>query len=108
MDKASVAGQLGALAHPVRLGILMHIARNGECGCRDVVETLPLAQSTVSQHLKVLSEAGLISLERRAQRSHYRLDRDALRRVSQELSAIVEECCSPECCGPDRCTPNDS
>lgn len=99
MDNDKVSEKLAALAHPVRLNILEHLSRSGECACRDVVEKLPLAQSTVSQHLKVLLEAGLITHERAAQRSSYRLNRDGLRAVSQQLNAIVDKCCTAECCG---------
>ena len=98
MTSPKIAEQLSALSHPVRLEILNHLARNESCACRDVVECLPLAQSTVSQHLKVLLEAGLITFERNSQRSTYRLDREALRNVSSELNMIVDRCCTEGCC----------
>lgn len=49
-----------ALAHPARIAILRMLTRRTECVCGDIVAELPLAQSTVSQHLKILKEAGLI------------------------------------------------
>jgi len=49
-----------AIAHPARLAILKVLAQKEECICGEIVEVLPLAQSTVSQHLKALLEAGLI------------------------------------------------
>jgi ArsR family transcriptional regulator len=49
-----------ALAHPTRVAIVRMLIRSGACACGDIVGRLPLAQSTVSQHLKVLKEAGLI------------------------------------------------
>ncbi len=49
-----------ALSHPARVLILMTLAKRGECICGDLVIDLPLAQSTVSQHLKALKEVGLI------------------------------------------------
>jgi DNA-binding transcriptional ArsR family regulator len=49
-----------ALAHPARVAILRVLLNRNACVCGDIVEELPLAQSTVSQHLKVLKEAGLI------------------------------------------------
>jgi ArsR family transcriptional regulator len=48
-----------ALAHPVRVQIVRMLAR-GTCVCGEIVHELPLAQSTVSQHLKILKKAGLI------------------------------------------------
>jgi ArsR family transcriptional regulator, arsenate/arsenite/antimonite-responsive transcriptional repressor len=50
-----------ALAHPARVAILKVLASKNECICGEIVEVLPLAQSTVSQHLKELKEAGLIT-----------------------------------------------
>lgn len=49
-----------AIAHPARIAILKVLAQKEECICGEIVEVLPLAQSTVSQHLKALQEAGLI------------------------------------------------
>lgn len=49
-----------ALAHPARVAILKTLAKQKECICGTLVLNLPLAQSTVSQHLKVLKDAGLI------------------------------------------------
>ena len=49
-----------ALAHPARIAILKILAEQNECVCGKIVDVLPLAQSTVSQHLKELKNAGLI------------------------------------------------
>jgi ArsR family transcriptional regulator, arsenate/arsenite/antimonite-responsive transcriptional repressor len=51
------------LAHPARVAILRLLLNRGECVCGAIVDTLPLAQATVSQHLKVLKEAGWIEGE---------------------------------------------
>ncbi len=99
MDATRLTERLAALAHPARLEIVLHLARTDGCGCGDVVDTLPLAQSTVSQHLKVLLEADLITHERKRPRSTYRLNRDALLAVSEHLNAIVDQCCVGACCG---------
>ena len=50
-----------ALGHPARLGILRLLAQRSTCICGEIVDELPLAQATVSQHLKVLKEAGFIT-----------------------------------------------
>lgn len=55
-----IAQYAKALAHPARVAILQILLKTKECICGDMVEDLPLAQSTVSQHLKELKEAGLI------------------------------------------------
>ncbi|MBA4304264.1 MAG: transcriptional regulator [Sphingobacteriaceae bacterium] len=52
-----------ALAHPARIAILQYLMRQNSCVCGDIVDELPLAQATVSQHLKALKEAGIIQGE---------------------------------------------
>ncbi len=75
------------IAHPLRLRILRTLRQRGECVCGDLVEELPRAQSTVSQHLKVLKEAGLIRGEVEPPHVCYCLDEETVRR----LQALVEE-----------------
>ena len=58
-----LANRLKALGHPARLEILRVLATRGTCVCGEVVEVMPLAQATVSQHLKILKECGLIQGE---------------------------------------------
>ena len=55
-----IAKYAKALAHPARVAILQLLLKKQNCICGDIVEELPLSQSTVSQHLKELKEAGLI------------------------------------------------
>lgn len=55
-----IARYMKALAHPARVAILELLIKKQSCICGDIVEDLPLSQSTVSQHLKELKEAGLI------------------------------------------------
>src|ERR1044071_2945872 len=52
-----------ALSHPARVAIVRHLATRGTCVCGEIVDVLPLAQATVSQHLKGLKEAGLVQGE---------------------------------------------
>ena len=59
------------LSHPARIRILQHLAGRPSCCCREVVEEFELAQSTVSQHLKILVEAGLVKFAPDRQRSRY-------------------------------------
>src|ERR1017187_10181182 len=55
-----LAGYAKALAHPARIAILRLLIKRQACICGDIVDELPLSQSTVSQHLKELKDAGLI------------------------------------------------
>jgi len=70
-----------ALAHPVRVQIVRILARTEGCVCGDLVEQLPLAQSTVSQHLKVLKDAGLVCGTIDGPRTCYCIDPAGLRRL---------------------------
>ncbi|RPJ16538.1 MAG: ArsR family transcriptional regulator [Desulfobacteraceae bacterium] len=60
MDMDNFARICKALGHPARVKILNYLKEENRCICGQIVEILPLAQSTVSQHLKSLKEAGLI------------------------------------------------
>lgn len=70
-----------ALGHPARVQILRILGRRSSCVCGDIVDELPLAQSTVSQHLKVLKEAGLIRGDVDGPRVCYCIEPRALRRM---------------------------
>lgn len=59
-DADGLATLCKALAHPVRIKILRHLLKEDRCICGGIVKVLPLAQSTVSQHLKILKQAGLV------------------------------------------------
>ena len=90
----AVAARFAALSHPARIEILKHLSASKSCCCREVVDHLDLAQSTVSQHLKILVEAGLVRFQPDRQRSRYEVDRAALADVSASLTALVNSCCS--------------
>ncbi len=70
-----------AIAHPARVQILRILVRKTACVCGDIVEELPLAQSTVSQHLKVLKDAGLIRGDVDGPRVCYCIEPRTLRRL---------------------------
>jgi DNA-binding transcriptional ArsR family regulator len=89
----ALAAKLTALSHPARLRILRHLARADACCCKDVVECLDLAQSTVSQHLKILVEAGLVDFAPERQRSRYTVNRERLSALSHALEAFFGDCC---------------
>jgi DNA-binding transcriptional ArsR family regulator len=92
---ASLAPRLAAISHPARIEILQYLA-GCECSCcKDLVEHLDLAQSTVSQHLKILVEAGLVRFAPERQRSRYELDREALAGLSIAITELLDSCCGP-------------
>ena len=77
-----------AVGHPARVAILRLLARKNACVCGEIVEELPLAQSTVSQHLKVLKAAGLIQGEVDAPRICYCLNPSTLQRLKDLVAGL--------------------
>ncbi|GCE25117.1 transcriptional regulator [Dictyobacter alpinus] len=79
-----------ALGHPVRVQIVQFLSTMNEaCVCGDIVNTLPLAQSTVSQHLKILKDAGLILGEIDGPRTCYYLNREKVSRFQGLIAQLV-------------------
>jgi len=85
------AARMKALGHPVRLGIVQRLAREPEtCAC-DFAEVFRVSQPTVSQHLRVLREAGLVTTRRRGTQICYSLDPGAI----SSLGEIVADLARP-------------
>ena len=82
-----LAAQFKALADPARVTILNRLAAADEVCVCDFVEALDLAQPTVSHHLKVLREAGVVDSERRGLWAYYYVRPEALEEVSGWLSS---------------------
>jgi ArsR family transcriptional regulator, arsenate/arsenite/antimonite-responsive transcriptional repressor len=77
-----------ALGHPTRVAILRRLAAHGECVCGEIVDGLPLAQATVSQHLKVLKQAGLIIGEVDGPRVCYCVNPRAVKRAKELFGGL--------------------
>jgi ArsR family transcriptional regulator len=77
-----------ALGHPARVQIVRLLVRREACICGDIVDELPLAQSTVSQHLKVLKEAGLVKGEIDGPRVCYCVEPRTLRRLKALIGSL--------------------
>jgi len=77
-----------AVAHPARVRILRILIATKGCVCGELVDMLPLAQSTVSQHLKILKEAGLVSGEVDGPKVCYCVDPDGLARLKALVAAV--------------------
>ncbi len=81
-----------ALSHPARIAILKHLASQDRCICGEIVEILPLAQSTVSQHLKELKKAKLITGEIDGPRSCYCINKEKyieMMELMDSLSSLI-------------------
>ncbi len=77
-----------AIGHPMRVAILRILSRTEGCVCGDLVAMLPIAQSTVSQHLKILKEAGLVQGEIDGPRTCYCIDPEGLRRLRVHVAGL--------------------
>ena len=82
-----------ALGHPARIRIVKHLLEENRCVCGRIVAVLPLAQSTVSQHLKILKESGLILGEVEGPRTCYCVDKTKLELIATSISALLH--CEP-------------
>lgn len=77
-----------AIAHPARVQILRLLIRRDACMCGEIVNCLPLAQSTVSQHLKILKESGLIEGEVDGPKVCYCVNQSSLSRMKQMMQSL--------------------
>ena len=80
-----------ALSHPARIAILKMLAQKNECICGELVSVLPLAQSTVSQHLKELKNAGLIDGTIDGPRSCYCINWKAFDKFNSDFNSLFEK-----------------
>ncbi len=95
-----IATYAKALAHPARVAILQLLIKRQACICGDIVDELPLSQSTVSQHLKELKAAGLIKGEIDGAKICYCIDEDQFEKALRDLNSLAENLRSArvKCC----------
>lgn len=91
-EKQRLVKMLKALGNPIRFQIVEFLAERQMCITNEIVYNTPLAQSTVSQHLKVLREAGLIRGEIEGPATCYCLDEEGLRWLKQQMNRWLP-CC---------------
>ncbi|MEO8473204.1 MAG: metalloregulator ArsR/SmtB family transcription factor [Chryseolinea sp.] len=94
-DLALVAKALG---HPARIAILQFLIEKKSCICGDIVEELPLSQSTVSQHLNELKKAGLIKGEIDGPSVCYCIDEKAWHKARKVIGNLFESYRAQNCC----------
>ena len=85
----SIATLTKALGHPARIAIIEYLAKVDTCICGDIVNELPLAQPTVSQHLKEMKNAGLIKGEVEGNSICYCIDEKAVSRLQAYFDGIA-------------------
>ncbi len=83
-----------ALSHPARIKILKILTEMNVCMCGDIVDLLPLSQSTVSQHLKELKRVGLIQGDIDGPKVCYCVNNDTLQKAKQELDKLFIQVCT--------------
>ena len=88
LESDRLAAMLKALSHPVRLDIVQLLSDSGEANCVDLTRHAGLAQSTISEHLRVLRDAGLIKQCGPGPRSGYCINKEALVWMKQAVVAI--------------------
>jgi DNA-binding transcriptional ArsR family regulator len=101
IKELSIAKYAKALSHPARIAILNLLLKKQTCICGDIVDDLPLSQSTVSQHLKELKEAGLIKGNIDGASVCYCIDEKVWNKALTQLNDLFEKinsksasCCS--------------
>jgi len=94
-----IANFAKALAHPARVAILRILLKKESCYCGDIVEELPLSQSTVSQHLKELKEAGIIKGEIEGAKICYCIDATVWEQMQMVLgNLLTRPVADNDCC----------
>ena len=77
-----------AIAHPARIAILEYLLKKGSCVCGDIVDELPLSQSTISQHLKAMKAAGIIKGEVEGTYRCYCVNMETCAELTKSLQTI--------------------
>jgi DNA-binding transcriptional ArsR family regulator len=89
-NKRKLAEFAKAISHPARIAILQTIAEKKECICGEIVEVIPLAQSTISQHLKELKEVGFIQGDIEGAKSCYCINWKKLDEFHNSINQIYK------------------
>lgn len=98
LEQNELAAMAKALAHPARIAILQFLIQKKSCICGDIVDELPLSQSTVSQHLQALKSAGLIQGSIEGPRICYCIEPNAWQRLKENLHGLLDSFEDPSCC----------
>ena len=100
LQELTIAKYAKALSHPARVAILNLLLKKQSCICGDIVDELPLSQSTVSQHLKELKEAGLIKGDIDGASVCYCIDEKEWTKAKNQLGHFFDKYAAPinKCC----------
>jgi len=87
-----------ALGHPARIAIIQFLVKAKSCVCGDIVDELPLSQSTVSQHLKELKRVGLIKGDIDGPTTCYCIDEKVWNKAKKAVGELFDSYNEPDCC----------
>ena len=88
MDTDTLAKIFKALGHPTRVKIVEHLIKINSCVCGEIVSIFPFSQSTISQHLKLLKESGIVHGEIEGPKTCYCVDVDVLNKFKKFVSNL--------------------
>ena len=94
-DEVRLVLMLKALGNPIRFQIMQTLAERQTCITQEIVDTTPLAQSTVSQHLKVLRDAGLVQGEVEGPATCYCINPAGVLWLKEQIERWLPACCEP-------------
>lgn len=91
-----IAALAKAMGHPARVAILLYLIKKNSCVCGDIVDELPLSQSTVSQHLKELKKVGILQGEIEGTKTCYCIDPKVWKEMDGLFNGLIQKnkgCC---------------
>ncbi len=99
LHEIQLANIAKALGHPARVAIIQYLLKNKSCICNDLVNELPLSQSTITQHLRELKEVGLIKGEVEGPKMNYCINQEVWQQAGAMFSDLFaayvpkQDCC---------------
>jgi len=96
-EQNRIAELAKAFAHPARVAIVQYLLKEKSCVCGDIVDALPLSQSTVSQHLKELKKAGIIQGNVEPPKVCYCIDPAVCQEAQVLLGGLIQQCGCIDC-----------
>lgn len=88
LSKEQLAGIFKALGHPTRVKIVEHLIEINSCVCGEIVDIFPFSQSTISQHLKLLKESGIVCGEVEGPRTFFCVDKAVLQEIKNYMEKL--------------------
>ncbi|MFA5905508.1 MAG: metalloregulator ArsR/SmtB family transcription factor [Desulfobacula sp.] len=88
MTTEQLAKIFKALGHPTRIKIVEHLIRINTCVCGEIVNIFPFSQSTISQHLKILKESGIVCGEVEGPKTYFCVDKSVLEQFRQYIKTL--------------------